>query len=334
MRLTCALLLFLAAASPAAAKTYNGMAFAGPTISGDSVAWGTEYSDGTGAVKVDGRIVARFDRLTGAGEKRQFGGTPGALSASATRMAYTLDDSRQLPGGDGDSGASEVRVQPYVSVGGAPFANPLGPGCVAGYVSTAIEGDTVVIAINGNDACAGVYIDGRKVSEASDVRQVRIAGPYVAWEEWPGGAGTAITIADAATGAVLRRFPAPPNQRFDAFDLDERGNVFTSTGRDASRLVTFNLTAPRPRTLAKRIWGRVAAAGGRVAYITPTKTSGPDRLLLIDLQGKVLKRLDRFHDRRQPEGEIALTDRWVAWSVKRTSYEHPTGPGNVYFKKL
>ena len=55
-RLTLAALLLALTAASAEAKTYNGMAFAGPTISGDSVVWGTEYSDGTGAVKVDGRI--------------------------------------------------------------------------------------------------------------------------------------------------------------------------------------------------------------------------------------------------------------------------------------
>ena len=37
------------------------MAFAGPAIAGDSVVWGTEYSDDSGAVKVDGRVVTRFD---------------------------------------------------------------------------------------------------------------------------------------------------------------------------------------------------------------------------------------------------------------------------------
>ena len=60
MRLTFALMLLLLTASPAAAKTYNGMAFAGPTISGDRVAWGTEYSDSTGAVKVDGSSIVNL----------------------------------------------------------------------------------------------------------------------------------------------------------------------------------------------------------------------------------------------------------------------------------
>ena len=62
--------------------------------------------------------------------------------------------------------------------------------------------------------------------------------------------------------------------------------------------------------------------------------SGPDRLLLIDLKGKVVKRLDRYDQRRWPQGEIALTDRWIAWSVKRATYEEPVGPGNVFLKKL
>jgi hypothetical protein len=48
-------------APSAGARTYSGIAFAGPAISGDSVVWGTEYSDGSGAVKVDGRVVTRFE---------------------------------------------------------------------------------------------------------------------------------------------------------------------------------------------------------------------------------------------------------------------------------
>jgi hypothetical protein len=50
-------------------------------------------------------------------------------------------------------------------------------------------------------------------------------------EEWAGGAGLAITVADAATGAVLRRFQAPENRRWGEFDLDERGNIVTTLGR-------------------------------------------------------------------------------------------------------
>ncbi len=56
--------------------------------------------------------------------------------------------------------------------------------------------------------------------------------------------------------------------------------------------------------------------------------------MLADLTGKVLKRLDRHGKRRWPGGEIALTDRWAAWSVKRATYDEPTGPGSVFVKKL
>ncbi len=327
--LTSALLILLVAASPAAAKTYNGMAFAGPTISGDSVVWGTEYSDGSGAVKVDGRIVARFERMTGKGERRQFGGTPGAVSASATRLAYTLDESRQLPGGDGDSGGSEASVQPLVSTGGA-FTNPLG--CAGAYATTAADGDTVVIGMNGESPCGGVYLDGRKIA-SDDPCQVRIAGPYVAWRTAPCGGSGKLVIADRATGAAVASLtPAKGARAWGEFDLDERSNVVAAEG---GRVVAFSLADPRRRVLAKAAWSStVATAGGRAAFITVDEDVGPKRLLLTDLNGKVLKRLDRYGKRRWPEGEIALTDRWVAWSVKRDVYDHPTGPGNVFLKKL
>jgi hypothetical protein len=302
------------------------MAAAGPAIAGDSVLWGTEYSDGTGAVKVDGRIVARFERMTGKGERRLFGGVPGALSASPSRIAYALVDTKST-GGGGDYGSGTAEATPFVSLAGAPFTNPLG--CTGAYVSTAVEGDAVAIAVNGSAPCAGVYLDGRKVNEVEDVRQIRLAGPYVAWEEW-NGAGVAITVADAATGAVLRRFTPPKKRSWGEFDIDEHGNVVTTL----RGLVTFSLSDPRPRTIAKRPWGMVAIAGGRVAYVSVDADSGPDRLLLTDLKGKVLRRLDRYGERRWPAGEIALTDRWIAWSVKRATYEEPKGPGNVFFKRL
>ncbi|MDA0182756.1 hypothetical protein OJ997_20760 [Solirubrobacter phytolaccae] len=328
LTLICAALCIVA--SPAQAKTYNGMAFAGPTISGDSVVWGTEYSDGSGAVKVGGRIVARFERMTGKGEKRQFGGTPGAVSASPTRMAYTLDDSRQLPGGDGDSGASTVSVQPLVSVDGSPFTNPLG--CDAAYVTTAIDGDTVVLGVDDEPPCGGVYVDGRKIAEAEPC-QVRIAGPYVAWRTSPCGGSATITVADRVSGAVVASLtPAKGVRTWGVFDLDESGNIVAAEGE---RVVAFSLADPRRYVLAKKSWSStVATADGRAAFITVDENVGPERLLLTDLRGKVLERLDRYGKRRWPEGEIALTDRWVAWSVKRDIYDHPTGPGNVFLKRI
>jgi hypothetical protein len=330
MRLTFMLLLLLVAASPAAAKTYNGMAFAGPTISGDSVAWGTVYSDDSGAVKIDGRIVARFEAPTGNDRGRGFGGVPGAVGFSPTRLIYALADTRRLPGGDGDSGGSTLRVTPLLSVGGGGFINPLG--CTGPYVSTAVDGDTVLVGVDSQPPCTGVYLDGRKIAEG-DPCQVRIAGPYIAWRDGSCGGSEQLVVADRATGAVVAKFPAPSLRRsWGVFDLDEQGNIVAVLG---GRVVAFSLAAPKPRVLAKGTWSStIATAGGRAAFISLDENVGPERLLLVDLNGKVLKRLDRYGKRRWPEGEIALTDRWVAWSVKRTSYDHPTGPGNVYFKRL
>ncbi|MDA0173297.1 hypothetical protein OJ998_29610 [Solirubrobacter taibaiensis] len=323
-------LVCLTVAAPASAKTYNGMAFAGPAISGDSVAWGTVYSDGSGAVKVDGRIVARFEAPVGEGRDRGFGGVPGAIGFSPTRLVYALADSRNLPGGDGDSGASALEVTPMLSSGGGPFTNPLP--CTGPYVSTAVDGDTVLIGVSTQPPCAGVYLDGRKISDVSPC-QVRIAGPYIAWREGTCGGSQRLVVADRTTGTVLATFSAPSLRRaWGPFDLDEQGNVVAAQG---DGVVAFSLADPKPRVLATKTWSStVATAGGRAAFISTDADYGPHRLLLVDLDGKVLKRLERYGKRRWPEGEIALTDRWVAWSVKRTIYDHPTGPGNVFLKQL
>ena len=132
---------------------------------------------------------------------------------------------------------------------------------------------------------------------------------------------------------MLNSHAAPSGRRsWEVFDIDEQGNLVAVQG---DRLVAFSLAAPRPRVLAKRLWGSsVSIAAGRVAYISADPNIGPDRLVLADLTGKVLKRLDRYGKRRWPEGEIALTDQWAAWSVKRATYDVPAGPGNVFVKKL
>jgi hypothetical protein len=190
-----------------------------------------------------------------------------------------------------------------------------------------------VLGVMGEQPCAGVYVDGRKIDTRGESRQVRIAGPYVAWLDAPGGGGDRITVADRASGAVIAAYPAARGRRsWQVFDIDELGNLVAVQG---DRLVAFSLAAPRPRVLAKRLWGSsVSIAAGRVAYISVDADSAPDRLVLADVTGKVLKRLERYGERRWPEGEIALTDRWVAWSVKRATYDETTGPGNVFLKKL
>ncbi|WP_157592641.1 hypothetical protein [Solirubrobacter soli] len=326
--LACAA-LSLATAPAAHAKRFNGMAFAGPAISGDSVVWGTEYTDGSGAVKVDGRVATRFERAKGKKRSRSFTGVPGAVSASPTRIVYTRVDSRVTDSGS-DYVSESSTFTPLVSAAGGPFTNPLG--CTTGAnITTAVDGDTVVLGVMGEQPCAGVYVDGRKIDTRGESRQVRVAGPYVAWLDAPGGGGDLITVADRATGAVLATYPSKRSS-WEVFDIDEQGNI-VAVGGDG--LVAFSLAAPTPRVLAKRLWASsIATAAGRVLYVSEDANSGPDRLVLADLDGKILKRLDRYGSRRWPEGEVALTDRWAAWSVKRATYDDIRGPGNVFLKKL
>ena len=153
---------------PRTPRPTAGWPAAGPAIAGDSVLWGTEYSDGSGAVKLDGRIVARFQPMTGKGERRQFGGVPGAISASPSGIAYVLAESRETSGG-GDFGSGTSQASPFLSLAGAPFANPLG--CDGSYVSTAVEGDNVAIAVNGSAPCGGVYLN-----RAQGQRRAALAG--------------------------------------------------------------------------------------------------------------------------------------------------------------
>jgi hypothetical protein len=307
------------------------MAFAGPAISGDSVVWGVEYRDGSGSVKVDGRVVTRFAHPHGKKNSRSFTGVPGAVSASPTRLVYTRVDSRVIDEGSDYVGIAS-RFTPLVSAAGGPFTNPLG--CTTGAnVTTAVDGDTVVLGVMGEQPCAGVYVDGRKIDTRGESRQVRVAGPYVAWLDALGGAGDRITVADRASGAVIATYPSPSGPRtWQVFDIDEQGNIVAVSG---DRLIAFSVSAPQQRVLAKGLWGSsVATAAGRVAYISADANVAPDRLVLADLNGNVLKRLDRYGKRRWPVGEIALTDRWAAWSVKRAIYDKPTGPGNVFLQKL
>jgi hypothetical protein len=124
--LACAALCLLAPA--ASAKTYGGMAAAGTAISGDSVVWGAEYRDGGGAVKVDGRVVTRFERAQGKRRSRSFTGVPGAVSASPTRLVDTLN----LVAVQGDPAGGVALTDRWAawSVKRATYDEPAGPGNV------------------------------------------------------------------------------------------------------------------------------------------------------------------------------------------------------------
>jgi hypothetical protein len=288
--------------------------------------WGQEYADGRAVLysRAPGqprRALLRLAAVKGRGHKRDFGGVPGAVSASPSQVAFALQDSVSRREDD-DVVGIEAYVKPQLSTAGGPFTNPLG--CRGAYVSTAVEGDTVAIGVYGGKACEGIWIAGspaRHISSDAYMRQVRLAGTWVAWVN---PVEHTIKVADVASGVLVASFPGD----WDVFDLDERGNIVASLG---NRIVAFTVTDPRQRVLARHIWSStVATAGGRVAYIAQDASSGPGRLLLIDLQGHVLRRLDRYGPARRPTGEVALTDRRAAWSVLHTRDENTlVGPGSV-----
>jgi hypothetical protein len=319
-------------AAPAHADTFKGRADIGPALAGDTVVWGEELPDGRAILysRAPGqprRALVRIPAATQRGHSSGFGQTPGGVTASTTRMAYTASQSVSRRSGP-DTVGSTGSVTPQVSVAGGPFANPFGT-CSGSYVSTAIEGDVVAVAIKADTPCGGVYVDGRKVSEDTEAHQVRLAGPYVAWVTWPAGGGTAITIADAATGALVARFTPPRDRSFGEFDIDEHGNVVTAI---LNRLVTFSPTAPKPRTLAREVYqDPISTAAGRVVY----QTIEPRRLVVADLaSGRVLRTLQRFGQRRWSVGETVLTDRLLVWSVRSGAYDDTYAPGTIRVARL
>ncbi len=330
--LTCAVVCALAVGGsepPAAAGAppVRGLAYAGPALAGETVVWGESYPDGSSAViaRAPGerpRVLHRLPDVDGKGHTRGFGGIPGALSASPTRIAYALSD-RVTRSTGSDTASSEVGVTAQLSVAGGAFGDPL-PDCEGGYVSTAAEGDTVAIGYAYGD-CAGVWIADsppRRISAVPYLRQVRLAGPWVAWLADIDG-GRQITVAEVATGKVVATYSGAYRRGVpEVFDLDDRGNVVAITYHG---LIAFTVSDPRPRRLERHPWSTtVATAGGRVLYITQRRGQ-PNRRVLANHSGRVLRRLDRYGPARQPIHEVALTDRRAAWSVMRARGSFITG---------
>ena len=142
----------------------------------------------------------------------------------------------------------------------------------------------------------------------------------------PAAAETASRWPTAPAAPVIATYPATSGRRsWAVFDIDEQGNLVAVQG---DRLVAFSLAAPRPRVLAKRLWGSSVSTrcrARRLHHRRPQQRARPARARRP--HGKVLKRLDRYGKRRWPEGEIALTDRWAAWSVKRAHVRRAHRPG-------
>lgn len=335
------------------------LAFAGPAFAGRALVWGEEYRDGSLAVirQRPGRraqVVHRIATPSGRDRERSFLGLPGALSASSKWIVYGLDNAKVTV--DGDLVVHEPHSRAFGTYGGGPFRELL-PGCGdAAYVATATEADAVAIAQVGG-SCGGEYatrvwvIEGgagpRLVYRAPGarvaMRQVQLAGRWIAWSEGGSGAGDKrITVADRASGNIAARLTPGDfagGTTFSAFDIDAAGNVVALSGpqpRCYYVCVTWrNINGGPRRTISRRaLDGRVAVANGRVAYVSVRGLS-PDRLIVADLAGKPIRRFGRFSRARRPIGDLAMTDDSIAWAVLGTDGDLvPGAPGTIRRARL
>lgn len=198
------------------------LAFAGPAFAGRALVWGEEFRDGSLAVirQRPGRraqVVHRIATPSGRDRERSFLGLPGALSASSKWIVYGLDNAKVTV--DGDLVVREPHSRAFGTYGGGPFRELL-PGCGdAAYVATATEADAVAVAQVGG-SCGGEYVTRVWVIEGGAgprlvyrapgarvaMRQVQLAGRWIAWSEGGSGAGDKrITVADRASGNIAAR---------------------------------------------------------------------------------------------------------------------------------
>ncbi len=355
--LLCAVIVGRGAAARAGASP--GPAAAGPALAGDAIVWGQQRRDGSLAVlrKPLGRpprVLHRIPALKARNRVRSFSGLPGALSASTGWVAYGLNDATVQV--DGDSFGVESSVRAFGSRGGGRFRSLL-PRCDgAAYIATASEGDAVLIGqagarCGGRDGTRVWLIEGarapRLLYESRErglgMRQVQMAGTWVAWSEGGHGVGDErITVAERASGKVVARYTTKDfagGRGFRAFDIDDEGNVVALSGpqpRCYYDCVTVrNIRANTKRTISHRAsHGSVAIAAGRIAFVERRRL-WPRRIVLTDLSGRVLRHLDRFGRARRPLGDLALSRDRIAWAVLRGERDAaPGAPGSIETARL
>ena len=335
------------------------LAFAGPALAGDAVVWGEEYRDGSLAVirrRPGSRpaVVHRIAAPTGKNRERHFLGLPGALSASAAWTAYGLDDA--IVTSDGDSVSAEANARGFAARRGEGF-HDVQPTCGgAAYIATASDGDATAFGQTSADcdgrAGARVWLLERDAAprliyqsaEAhTGLRQVQLAGGWIAWSEGGSGAGdTQISVADRTSGTIVARLRPRDfagGRSFMAFDIDADGTVVALSGPQPRCYYVcvswLNLRDRRAHTIARRaLDGSVAIAGGRIAYVSQRRLFAR-RLIVARRDGRVVRRLGRFGRSPRPIGDLALTSRRVAWAVlHRDGDVVPGAPGSIHNVRL
>ena len=295
-------------------------------------------------------MIRRIAAARKRSHRRNFGGLPGSLSASAHWLAYAWTESKVKRHGDvGIVTSLDLRVRVHRRGGGA--RDPL-PGCGgAGWITTAARGPDLVVA-QSNARCDGrpgtrvwllragepialIYIAGDDV----DIDEIHLAGGRVAWSQRTDGGPSQIIVADLATGSEIERLSAADfsgGPAIKGFDLDARGNIVALSGQQPACLYAcVDIRRVGQAGPARRISSRVSDQGlaighGRIAYIA-MRGERTRHIVVSDLSGHVVQRLDRFGGSEEPVGELSIAGPTLVWA---TMLVLPEGRGRVRTRRL
>jgi hypothetical protein len=363
--LAAAILALAAYAVPASAQTVRGELGGGPALAGDRVAWGEEARSG-GVRVVTGRerrVIHRLAAPTAPRTTRGFMGVPAIFGASATTwaaLAHTSTSRQESP----DSASTTLSPVAFGGpIGAAPAVlggcvvargdDDCGPDVCSSPDGVAVDGERIAVAHQGapcdrpEEPGAWIVVHGPAapvvVPAAGEVRDVALAGRYLAWTEW--GEQSRLVVHDLAAGAaaLIVRAGAVRARQFDELALQADGAVaFTFHNRRSGGGATVAWAAPgRPgvRQLDRHVgfYVELALDGRRLLYervVSERQFTG--ELVLRRLDGRA-RRLAFFPERRRRVGGVDLEGDRAAWAVQptRRGYDPPPrGPARIVVRTL
>jgi hypothetical protein len=211
-----------------------------------------------------------------------------------------------------------------------------------------VDGERIAVAHEGAELRAWIVVHDPGgpvvVPAGGQIRDVALAGRYLAWTEW--GTPSRVVVHDLAAGAAVLSLPARAvaTRQFDELALQADGTVaFSFDNRRSGRGATLAWAAPgRPgvRQLDRHVgfYVELALDGGRVLYervMSERRFTG--ELVLRPLEGGGGRRLAFFPERRRRVGGLDLEGGRAAWAVQptRRGYDpRPTGPARIVVRTL
>jgi hypothetical protein len=336
----------------------------GPAFAGDAVMWGEEARSGAVRVMKDGVLVHRVPPATARKTERGFYGTPSVFAASAERFAaivhtstVVFEESDSVTGA-GTNAVLSGRFKAPVEVLSGSIPRRGDQGCKGRSVyehadAVDVDGDRVAIGLL-SETCGPddepwddlvVVIDGgaRTTIPAGKqglIRDVALAGRYVAWVR-ERGLGGEVVVRDLVAGAAVMRITADDlaARGFDELALQADGTVaFAYSNRSFQRLAWAAPGTPGVRALDRGSFDGPALAGGRVLYErTVSERRFTGELILRSLGDGSARRLAFFPERRRRVGHLDLDARRATWATRpmRRGYdERPRGPARIVVRAL